>query len=92
MESLAAVGLASNILQFVDFTSRLLKTAKELKSNASSAENRDHVATVTHLKEIARDLSSCKKAIADHAAINSREQQVGLPAMHSKLHRNLKLT
>jgi hypothetical protein len=76
MEPIAAVGLAFNIFQFVDCTSKLIKTAKELRDNASSAENSDHLATVTHLRTIAQSLRATTCAVEHAAQAESPEDQV----------------
>ncbi|KAI0134267.1 hypothetical protein BJ170DRAFT_192612 [Xylariales sp. AK1849] len=52
MEALVAVGLASNVLSFVDFATKLIRTSNELRNEAASAENRDQAAIAAHLKQL----------------------------------------
>ncbi|OTB05192.1 hypothetical protein M426DRAFT_140601 [Hypoxylon sp. CI-4A] len=54
MEAIVAVGLASNVLQFVDFTVNWIRISNELRHDAASSENRDHQVIATHLEAIAQ--------------------------------------
>lgn len=58
MEALAAIGLASAIVQFVDFSSRLIAGAKEVYSSASgmTAASEDSDVMVNNLKDLTRRL------------------------------------
>jgi hypothetical protein len=48
LEALAAIGLAGNILQFIDFTAKVLNSANELKASASGfTKDAESVAQVT---------------------------------------------
>ncbi|KAK6068481.1 hypothetical protein SCUP234_11151 [Seiridium cupressi] len=67
MEAIVAVGVASNVVQFVDFTTKLLQTFSELRHNAASAENRDHAKVAVHLEGIARTIRAKHNAIAQSA-------------------------
>ena len=76
MEALVAVGLASNVLQFVEFTTKLIGVANELRNNAASSENRDHQAIAAHLEVLAKNISDSIKAISQASTAASPEEQV----------------
>lgn len=63
MEALVAVSLSSNILQFVELSAKLVRTANELRQNASTSENRDHAVIVADLETIANGLRVSAAAI-----------------------------
>ncbi len=50
MEAIAAVGLASNVLQFFEFTTKLIRISNELRNDAASSENQDHQVIATYLE------------------------------------------
>lgn len=75
MEALVAVGLSSNILQFVEFAGKLIRTASELRHNASTAENRDHAVITEDLETIAIGLRDSAQAI-NGASSPSPEEKV----------------
>ena len=51
MESVAILGVAGNVLQFVDFGLRILSKARELRKRSSTEENVETEAIAIHLKE-----------------------------------------
>jgi hypothetical protein len=51
MEALAAVGLASNVLQFVDLAGKLITTANEIRK-------RGHPSSLPDLEKLAETLNS----------------------------------
>lgn len=79
MEALVAVGFASNVVQFVDFTARLLSILNELRNNAALSENRDHQVLTTHLETLAQRVSDSAKAISQTSATASQEEQALQP-------------
>lgn len=76
MEALVAVGLASNVLQFVDFSAKLIRISNELRNDAASSENRDHQVITTHLKALAQGISDSAKAISQTSTTASPEEKV----------------
>ena len=58
MESVAVLGVAGNVLQFVDFGRKLLSKAKELHKQSSTKENIEIEAIATHLKETLARISA----------------------------------
>ncbi|KAK0638928.1 hypothetical protein B0T16DRAFT_422130 [Cercophora newfieldiana] len=73
MESLAALGLASNVVQFVDFTSKLISTAHTLYISATgtTAEN-------TELELLAKHI----RALADNACPSTTASPAGSDPLH----------
>jgi hypothetical protein len=55
-EGLAALGLVASIVQFIDFGSRLVHQASEIKDAGSTEENDDHDKIGIDLQRIARNL------------------------------------
>ncbi|KAI2781764.1 hypothetical protein F4815DRAFT_74293 [Daldinia loculata] len=79
MEALVAVGLASNVLQFVDFSAKLIRISNELRNDAASSENRDHQVITTHLKALAQGISDSAKAISQTSTTASPEEKALQP-------------
>ena len=73
MDPLTALGLASNIVQFVDFTSKLISTTQKLYVSSSGAKD-EHL----ELEILARNIQD----LAEHA--KSRLGGVSGPAILSK--------
>ncbi|OTA91944.1 hypothetical protein M434DRAFT_32216 [Hypoxylon sp. CO27-5] len=79
METLVALGLAANVVQFVDFAAKLISISNELRNNAASSENRDHQVLTTHLETLAQSISDSAKAISQASTTASREEQALQP-------------
>ncbi|OTA67753.1 hypothetical protein K449DRAFT_429845 [Hypoxylon sp. EC38] len=79
METLVALGLAANVVQFVDFAAKLISISNELRNNAASSENRDHQVLTTHLETLAQSISDSVKAISQASTTASREEQALQP-------------
>ncbi|KAI2622157.1 hypothetical protein GGS26DRAFT_249749 [Hypomontagnella submonticulosa] len=79
MEAIVAVGLASNVVQFVDFTTKLVVIANELRNDAASSENRDHQAIATHLEALAQSISDTTKAISQASTTAPPEERALQP-------------
>ncbi|KAK9774005.1 hypothetical protein SCAR479_09345 [Seiridium cardinale] len=79
MEAIVAVGVASNVVQFVDFTTKLLQTFTELRHDAASAESRDHAKVAVHLEGIARTIREKHNAIAQSATTIPEEDKALQP-------------
>ncbi|RYP22095.1 hypothetical protein DL765_001854 [Monosporascus sp. GIB2] len=79
MEALAAVGLSSNILQFVELSAKLVRTANELRHDVSTAENKDHAAIAEHLETIANGMKASAQEIEGASAAVSPEEKALLP-------------
>lgn len=82
MEAIVAVGLASNVVQFVDFTTKLVVIANELRNDAASSENRDHQAIATHLEALAQSISDTTKAISQASTTAPPEERVSSFLLH----------
>lgn len=79
MESL---GLAANILQFVDFTAKLVRISNELRHAASTSENQGYAAITEHLRVIA-EFDASAQAIQSASATVPPENEVSLSAAPS---------
>ncbi len=55
MEALAGVSLAANVLQFIDFTTRLVSTGVEIHKLGASSENGDLETITRRLVEFNHD-------------------------------------
>ncbi|KAI1482956.1 hypothetical protein F4774DRAFT_416897 [Daldinia eschscholtzii] len=75
MEALVAVGLASNVLQFVDFSAKLIHISSELQNNAASSEVGDYQVTTTHLRALAQNISDSAKAIPQSSTPATPEEK-----------------
>lgn len=71
-ETLAALGLASNVLQFVECGFRMIKTAKDLKSSSDGATKLNR-----EVELLARNLNDTMKAIkaSDAVPVSSEMSQ-----------------
>ncbi|RYP63429.1 hypothetical protein DL771_009282 [Monosporascus sp. 5C6A] len=79
MEALAAVGLSSNILQLVALSAKLVRTANELRHDASTSENRDHAAIAEHLETIGNGVKASAQEIEGASAAVSPEEKALVP-------------
>ncbi|KAI1780527.1 hypothetical protein F4818DRAFT_9308 [Hypoxylon cercidicola] len=79
MEALVAVGLASNVLQFVDFATKLVSKAKELRQDAVSSDHKDYDAIAAHLQVLARKVGTSAHSIAQSSATASPEEKALQP-------------
>ncbi|KAI1370885.1 hypothetical protein F4677DRAFT_457542 [Hypoxylon crocopeplum] len=79
MEAVAAVGLASNVLQFAEFTTKLIRISNELRHHAASPENKDHQILATHLEALAQNISDSAKAISQTSTAVSPEEKALQP-------------
>ncbi|KAI2632435.1 hypothetical protein GGR54DRAFT_583445 [Hypoxylon sp. NC1633] len=79
MEALVAVGLASNVLQFVDFTSKLVSKANELRKDAAFSEHRDHAAIAAHLRALAVNVKASAQSIVQASTTASLEEKTLQP-------------
>lgn len=76
MESLAALGLAANILQVVDFTANLLSTGKEIYQRGSTVQNSELEVVVKDLTSLNDPLKSWARPNPDALGPLARESQV----------------
>lgn len=82
METLVALGLAANIVQFLDFGSKLISTTKEVAGAGAAVD-------IVHLSNLSSDLVNINdsiKSILDpvggHEFDNlSKEEQVRVPCL-----------
>ncbi|KAI0977070.1 hypothetical protein F4678DRAFT_411674 [Xylaria arbuscula] len=75
MDALAAVGLASNVVQFVDFSSKLIRTYNRLRHGAAHSEHDYHRAVINDLLPIASKVKSSVQTIAlSSTTITSEEK------------------
>ncbi|KAI1381484.1 hypothetical protein F4677DRAFT_452350 [Hypoxylon crocopeplum] len=79
MEALVAVGLASNVVQFVDFVTRLVSKVSELRKDAASSDHKDFAVIAAHLREIAKDVSASAQSIVQVSTTASLEEKALLP-------------
>ncbi|KAI1322528.1 hypothetical protein F5Y16DRAFT_415893 [Xylariaceae sp. FL0255] len=75
MEAIAALGLASNVVQFVDFTTELLRMCSELRKGPSISEHEFLRAVTIHLIPIAKSISVSSQAISQSSLSLSCEQK-----------------
>ncbi|KAH7308643.1 hypothetical protein B0I35DRAFT_99228 [Stachybotrys elegans] len=64
MEAFAALGLASNIVQFIDFSCKLFSTAQEIHSSASGSSTR-----IADASTIASTLNNLSKRLLERPAL-----------------------
>ncbi|XXH00484.1 hypothetical protein Hte_006830 [Hypoxylon texense] len=76
MEAITAVGLATNVLQFFEFTTRLIRVSNELRNNATSSENKDYQVIATHLEGLAQSIKDSAQAISQASATSSSEEKL----------------
>ena len=81
MESL---GLAANILQFVNFTAKLVRISNELRHAASTSENQGYAVITENLRVIA-EFDTSAQAIQSASATVPPENEVSLPAAPSHM-------
>ncbi|RYP86967.1 hypothetical protein DL770_004848 [Monosporascus sp. CRB-9-2] len=79
MEALVAVSLSSNILHFVELSAKLVRTANELRHDASTSENRDHAAIAEHLETIANGVKASVQEIEGASAAVSPDEKALIP-------------
>jgi hypothetical protein len=77
MESPAALGLASNVIEFVDFTSKLLSTAHTLyiSTTGTTAENAEHKTLAKHIRALADNACPPTVAAAGGAVASTSNPQ-----------------
>jgi hypothetical protein len=92
-EALAAVGLASSIVQFVDFGSKLLSDGRELYYSAAGVllENDELETIVVNIKHVSEAISSNALGISDPALRGMTEACLGLASELLVLLQGLKL-
>lgn len=59
MDPVSVLGVAANVLQFVDFGRKILSKTSELRKKGTTKENVDIEAIATHLKETLRRVNNC---------------------------------
>lgn len=79
MEALVAIGLASNVLSFVDFATKLVKTARGLRSDASLPEHEDLHVTTTNLRLLAEKIRASVQSTSQALATLSEEEKALQP-------------
>ncbi|KAI0910692.1 hypothetical protein F4823DRAFT_360034 [Ustulina deusta] len=79
MEALVALGLASNVVQFVDFASKLIHTYSRLRQGVAQSEYEYHRTITNHLVPIAGKVKSSAQTIAQSSATLTPEQKVLQP-------------
>jgi hypothetical protein len=72
MEALAAIGLSANILQFVEFTSRLISSTSELSHRGSKAEYLE-IETTARQRELGERIVSQQDS--DNPNVRSNEDR-----------------
>ncbi|KAI1391381.1 uncharacterized protein F4822DRAFT_184402 [Hypoxylon trugodes] len=75
MEAVAVVGLASNILQFVEFTAKLIRISNELRNHRTWSTSRDHEIVTKHLKLLTQNISESAKVISQTSAMALPEEK-----------------
>ncbi|KAH9909472.1 hypothetical protein F4778DRAFT_169 [Xylariomycetidae sp. FL2044] len=91
MEALVAVGLASNIVSFIDFGSKLIRTASELRDSAASADNEAHAVVITHFEKLAEQMSNSAQGISNASTSPSPLEQSLIPLANGCCHLAKKL-
>lgn len=76
MDPLTAFGLAANILQLVDFGSRLLSTGREISQTGSTLENAEIEQVVLAFQKLNEDL---QESLRVTPGITSKIDQVSIP-------------
>lgn len=76
MEALAAVGLASNVLQFVELATKIVKTSSKLRQDGTSAENREHAAIAAYFRDLGQKMLHESRVANRPAVVSSPEDRV----------------
>lgn len=78
LEGLAALGLAASILQVIDFSTKLLSSAREIQMNGSTIRNSDLELIATDLKHTNEELKQYLHARIDPSTQGTQDEQVRL--------------
>lgn len=73
LEGLAALGLAANIIQVIDFSTKLLSSARQINASGSTVRNSDLELIAIDLKNTNEELRSCIGIRTTH---ETRDEQV----------------
>jgi hypothetical protein len=76
MDPFTAVGLAGNIIQFLDFTSKLIDTGLEVSRSGGTAENHELQNIATDFEILSRKLSNHLRPEPGQVTCASPEDQV----------------
>jgi hypothetical protein len=78
LETFAALSLTANIVQFIDFSSKLFSKAREVhkSTNGASKEHADLESATKSLKRLILDLSSSSKSVATAENTSSDENEL----------------
>ncbi|KAI1305729.1 hypothetical protein F5Y03DRAFT_355670 [Xylaria venustula] len=75
MEALAAVGLASNVVQFVDFSSKLIRAYNRLRHGTAQSEHDYYRAVINDLLPVASKVKSSAQTITQSSSTLTSEQK-----------------
>ncbi|KAI8627134.1 hypothetical protein F5Y19DRAFT_477695 [Xylariaceae sp. FL1651] len=75
MEALVTVGLVSNVLQFVDFTTKLLQTYNNLRHDSALPESEYHSALLSHIIPLSDKIRLSAESIAHSSGAIAPEQK-----------------
>lgn len=78
MEAVVALGLAANVVQFVDYTYKLIRTYNRLGYDAAQSRNEYNERVTIHLLPIANKVKASAQAVAYSATAVPAEQKVQL--------------
>ncbi|KAI1333658.1 hypothetical protein F5Y15DRAFT_404390 [Xylariaceae sp. FL0016] len=81
MEAISAVGFSSNVLQLVEFTTRLITTYRTFRHPSNVPEAEDYVLITTHLKAIARSISTSAESLARDCQDDNDEEKALRPVV-----------
>ena len=80
MEAVAAVGLSSSIIAFIDFSGKAIATYRELLQSTDTAENKDFLTTTDELGSQCAEITRLANELANSGATLSQEDAVRLAA------------
>jgi hypothetical protein len=76
MDPLTIVGLASNIIDFINFTSKFVKAVKELRNSSNTGENTVLLNVTEKVQKIGEDIEDGLKKISEDGVQLSRKDEV----------------
>lgn len=76
MDPLTALGLAANVLTFIDFTSKILKAGKTIYNEGTSEENKSREIVVADLEKLREKLRSFSRTTVNGQGPLTQDEQV----------------
>jgi len=85
MEAIAGISLAANVIQFIDFSSRLVSKGKEIHENGSLSEQDDLENVTRSLAHFSHKLRESLQSRCTAGADITEDDKVGVCRAHLQL-------